>query len=182
MCLVMLASSGERLSVYPEAHAVAPRAASGEGSVPDTHPALSREAMKALPAPALSRLLEIAASPLQPPILLPERPELLREAQVTSGPSWHGVAMRGIDYSVYVHASAVPIDVPGVKRPPVRIPSIAVPRISRTHEIVTAHFVAWGSAWDVDIECLGGLDHPLCGDDILVHALIRTLKRLEGSP
>ena len=71
---------------------------------------------------------------------------------------------------------------PGVDRPPVRIPTLRVPRISRTHDIVTAHFVAWGAAWDVDIECLGGVEHPLCREDVLVHALLRSLKRLGDPP
>ena len=146
------------------------------------HPGLSRDAAAVLPADAVRAFKEIARSPTQAPILLPERSALLRSAQVTFGPSWHGVSMQTLDYSVYVHASARAISVPGIRRPPVRIPSLKVPRISRTHDIVTAHFVAWGVAWDVDIECMGGVEHALCADDVLVHAFIRSLKRLEPSP
>ena len=34
-------------------------------------------------------------------------------------------------------------------------------------------------AFDVDIECMGGVAHPLCDDDILIHELLRNLKRLD---
>ena len=147
-----------------------------------SHPRLPQATASALPLDAMRALREVARSTTQAPVLLPDRSALLRSAQVTFGPSWHGVSMQTLDYSVYVHASARAIAVPGIRRPPVRVPSLKVPRISRTHDIVTAHFVAWGFAWDVDIECMGGSAHPLCADDILVHELMRSLKRLEPSP
>ena len=146
------------------------------------HPVLMASDVAALSEDTRRRLRAGMARPGMPPVLLPADAPLLRSAQAVVGPHWHAVSMQASDYSVYVHASAAPIAVPGIRRPPVRLPSLAVPRISRTHEIVTAHFVAWGIAWDVDIECLGGLEHPLCGDDILVHDLLRRLRRLEATP
>jgi hypothetical protein len=144
------------------------------------HPGLAPAARAALPEVTRRRLEATVGAPGMPPVLLPSRVALLETAEAVVGSGWHAVSMHDSDYSVYVHASAAAIEVPGIRRPPVRPPSLAVPRISRTHEIVTAHFVAWGVAWDVDIECLGGLDHPLCGDDVLVHELIRSLRRLAG--
>jgi hypothetical protein len=160
-----------------------PSSVSGSAEVQKglAHPALDDAAEASLPEDVRRALKRAARTPTLPPVLLPERAGLLRSAEAIIGPSWHAVSMRSSDYSVYVHASARAIDLPGVRRPPVRIPSLNVPRISRTHDIVTAHFVAWGAAWDVDIECLGGVEHPLCGDDILVHELLRSLKRVDGA-
>ncbi len=146
------------------------------------HPALSSQARAALPTATRTALIRAAVQPTLPPVLLVDDVGLLRTAETVVGPTWHAVSMTGPDYSVYIHASAAALHVPGVRRPPVRTPSLAVPRVSRTHEIVTAHFVAWGVAWDVDIECLGGIDHPLCGDDVLIHALLKSLRRLEPRP
>ncbi|MGB0591988.1 MAG: hypothetical protein ACPGU1_20090 [Myxococcota bacterium] len=171
------------LSGHPSAHDAtrdAPHvSAPARGERLQSHPALDRAMAALLPIDVQQTLHRAAATPTLPPVLLPARAGLLRSAQLIVGPSWHALSMRESDYSVYIHASARAIALPGVKRPPVRVPSLNVPRISRTHDIVTAHFVAWGVAFDVDIECMGGVAHPLCDDDILVHELLRSLKRLE---
>ncbi|MFT7624575.1 MAG: hypothetical protein ACI9WU_003763, partial [Myxococcota bacterium] len=48
------------------------------------------------------------------------------------------------------------------------------------HEIVTVSFSAWGATYDIDIECLGGIEHPMCGDDGLALDLANHLLRLEA--
>ena len=92
---------------------------------------LSERACSALSAQTKRTLTQATRQPTLPPFLLPEHKELLRSATLTLGPTWHATSMRERDFSVYIHASAQAINLPEVKRPPVRVPSLSVPRIRR---------------------------------------------------
>ena len=141
------------------------------------HPPLTPKAQRALPKVARARLAALPAG--APPVLLPESKRLLETAQVVTGKRWYTVSMQAADYSVYVAGTSVAVVAPTMDVPPRAKAKEWVPRISRTHGIVTVSFPAWGAAYDVDVECLGGEAHPMCGDDVMVLALVDTLRRLK---
>jgi hypothetical protein len=139
------------------------------------HPPL--RAAAALPKLARARLAALPSG--APPVLLPEVPELLAAAQVVTGPRWYTAFMAADTYSVYVAAVSAAVDAPTLDVPPAARAREWEPRISRSHDIVTVGFAAFGAAYDVDIECLGGVEHPMCGDDHMALDLVRALRRLE---
>lgn len=138
------------------------------------------EAWTAVPAAGRARLLELAQRDGSPPLLLPERPDLLETAQVVIGPHWYTVSMKGQDFGVVVSGNSASIYVPGMAVAPEAAAAPEAPRITRVHDIVTLSFAAWGAAYDMDIECLGGVEHPLCGDDLLAFDLLATLRHIGG--
>ncbi len=138
------------------------------------HPTL--RATKALPKLARARLAALPDG--APPVLLPDAADLLATARVVTGPRWYTVFMEAATFSVYVAGSSVAIDAPTLDVPPAARARDWEPRISRSHGIVTVGFAAFGAAYDVDIECLGGDEHPMCGDDLMALELVRALRRL----
>lgn len=114
-------------------------------------------------------------------MLLPAAGDLLQSAVVTTGPHWYAASMQRKGYSVYVTGNSAAIRVPSIehkrKTHPRPVSKDLTPRISRTHDIVTVSLSAWGAAYDVDIECLGGIQHAVCGDDARILALVGTLQR-----
>ncbi len=112
------------------------------------------------------------------PVLLPDDPGLLESAIVVTGPHWYSASMANNGYRVFVMGRAAAVHMEGLE---VFVrPVVGVPTITRVHDIVTLTFTAFGATWDLDIECLGGIEHPMCGDDALAFDLVDRLRRLEG--
>ncbi len=131
---------------------------------------------------AEAQKLHVSGDGAGPPVLLPDRPELLSTAFVVTGPHWYAVSFEGAGYGVFVMGRAAAVSMPGLRTygPYLERARLERPRITRVHEIVTATFSAWGASYDVDIECVGGLDHPMCADDALIRELVYSLARLGG--
>jgi hypothetical protein len=133
----------------------------------------------ALPELEAQRLTAFSTQVGTPAVLLPDDPWLLATAQVVTGPTWYTAFMEADSFSVYVASNGKAISLQDLPIPiGMRRPSEFQVEITRVHEIVTATFVAWGSAYDVDIECLGGTDNPFCGDDAMVMEILRSLRRV----
>ncbi len=171
------APSGETLEKAQHAAPSLPRLQPIDREAAAAHPTLS--GAQHLSRVARTRARGIATSERQAPLLLPEDAALLRTAELVSGPTWHAISLKGARFSVSVHAAAAAIEIKGMLATPQAPPPLSDPLLSRTHDIVTAHFVAWGAAYDVDVECLGGLEHPMCGDDALVRDLVLSLRRVD---
>lgn len=143
-----------------------------------THPPLAHA--DALPANDAARLATFSLTPDAPPVLLPDIPWLLETALTVTGPHWYTASMQADGYSVWVMGRAAAITMAGLHVPKAAIPLPLTPTITRVHEIVTVSFSAWGATYDIDIECLGGIEHPMCGDDGLALDLANHLLRLEA--
>lgn len=135
-----------------------------------------------LPAGERRVLRSFGGTAAAPPVLLPDDPTLLQTAIATVGPTWYAVTFEGAGYSVFVMGRAASVSMTGLRVFGPVDARFRRPRISRTHEIVTATFTAWGASYDVDIECIGGVAHPMCGDSHLVRDLVWQLARLGGEP
>lgn len=104
----------------------------------------------------------LAKSPV--PALVPERPELLESAAVTSGEHWYAVAMSGGEHNVHVTGTRLVFDSPTVGADEEAMAGGDF-RITRNHGIVTLSFEAHGVAYSLDVECERPLDDERCTDN-----------------
>ena len=101
------------------------------------------------------------------PVLLPRKEELLKTAIVLVGDGWYTATMNNEQYSVFVRGTQVerPMAWTGREKKALRAKRPDGLRISRVDGIVSAHFTAAGSAYNIEVECKQGSKDPLCADD-----------------
>ena len=150
-----------------QASAVKKRVASIDWADAQEHP---QAELASLSAEQRARL---ADAPV--PALVPNRPQLLGAATVTSGEHWYAASLDGHGHSVYVSGTRLETVVPNLKvvddQPDIRDDF----RITRNELIVSLSFNAFGAAYVIEVECAQPSTDTRCTDDGYVVALANEL-------
>lgn len=121
---------------------------------------------------------ELADAPV--PALVPERPELLDAATITGGQHWYAASLDGDAHTVYVSGTRLETVVPGLELAEEQ-PSLKDDfRITRTVQIVSLSFNAFGAAYVIEVECANPKSDPRCVKDDYVVELANALVLPEG--
>lgn len=113
-----------------------------------------------LPKSLQAKAAQILANPKAPHLLLPTAALKASDTLIVAGPHWFSVSysQQGVTVTLLVRRAAISASWLAKHR-------VNGPVISRSHGVVTVDFAAGGSAVTLDIECLGGDEHPRCGKD-----------------
>lgn len=112
----------------------------------------------------------ILTNPKAPVLLLPREALEASDTLLISGPHWYSLSYsrQGVTVTLLVRQAAI------------SAPWLAKhrrhgPVLSRDHGVVTLGLSAGGAALTLDVECMGGSKHPLCGDDDAIWSLANSL-------
>ncbi len=116
------------------------------------------------------------------PVLVPTAYAALGDATWTSGEHWYAVSLPVVDgVSVYVSGTRQRAERPadrdellGTGYNPVG------PNTSSSHSVWTVHFMAYGIAYTLDVECSAGGIDDRCADDTMALNIYDSLVRVEG--
>ena len=115
------------------------------------------------------------------PILVPNDHAGLQDAYWISGEHWYSASIpahNGI--GLYISGSQQTMD-----RPDLREELLAAgydpvgPHFSATHGVWSVHFMAYGIAYMLDVECSAGADDARCADDVFARSVFESLVYVE---
>ncbi len=129
-------------------------------------------AHSALAASSLDADARAALASAVVPVLLPNDPELLAKARVTTGPNWYAVSMDLGDHLVYVQGSRTSFELEQVELDRAGDDLTKRPYLlTRTHQIITMAFERFGAGYGIDIECARPMDDKRCTEDAYARTL-----------
>ena len=124
-----------------------------------------------LPRKLASVSQQILGDQNAPPLLIPQEALDAADVLLVKGAHWYSLSYStgGVTVTLLVRQAAVSASWLASKR-------VLGPVISRSHGVVTLDLNAGGAAVTLDIECLGGSQHPRCGQDDEVWKLANSLR------
>jgi hypothetical protein len=129
-------------------------------------------------APALAGELDKVPAP----VLLPAQARWRQEAQLTQGPGWHALALRGDGLHLSLHASTRAVQRPDILAELGKDGLGDGPHVSQSHQIWSVSFRRFGVSYLLDVECLQPDKDPRCADDAQALTIYRDLVVAGGAP
>ena len=129
--------------------------------------------------PAVS-LAEIAVSPV--PVLLPESPDLMARALVTTGPHWFAASISEEGHSIAINATRVMYETAQIEEvpPPAdRVRGIPA-RVSASEGILSVSWEEFGISYLLRIGC-DTPENPRCANDDYLRAVAESLTFMGGA-
>ncbi len=127
------------------------------------------------------QLTEVSGAPL--PLLVPNRPALLKTAKIMSGPHWVAATMYDDGHQVYVHGTRVEHVVPTIEVS--KAGQEIFDRgfvVTRNEGITTLSLKTYGGAYSVSVDCDDHENDTRCIEDSYVVELANALVMAGGAP
>ncbi len=169
--LSVAATTGLSQEQSAKAAAATPGPAQLQGLRPLPEASYRPLATASLPKSLRAQATQILMNPKAPHLLLPDESLRAGDTLIVAKPHWYSVSysQQGVTVTLLVRRAAVSASWLAKHR-------VNGPVLSRTHGVVTLDFAAGGAAVTLDIECLGGEEHPRCGRDDEVWKLANSLR------